>query len=72
VNFFAIPTIVITGTVNTNADVSMQNSVLDLATLDTVLRLQSLYTPAWALVALAIGIIGGIGNLLARRPVAAA
>jgi putative oxidoreductase len=40
--------------------------------LDAVLGLQSLYTPAWALAALAIGIVGGIGNLLARRPVAAA
>ena len=50
----------------------MQNSVLDFATLDAVLGLQSLYTPTWALVALAIGIIGGIGNLLARRPVASA
>jgi putative oxidoreductase len=40
--------------------------------LDAMLGLQSLYTPTWALVALAIGIIGGIGNLLARRPVAAA
>ena len=40
--------------------------------LDALLGLQSLYTPAWALLALAIGVIGGIGNLLARRPVAAA
>ena len=40
--------------------------------LDALLGLQSLYSPAWALVALAIGTIGGIGNLLARRPVAAA
>lgn len=40
--------------------------------LDALLGLQSLYTPTWALVALAIGIVGGIGNLLARRPVAAA
>jgi len=40
--------------------------------LDALLGLQSLYSPAWALVALAIGAIGGIGNLLARRPVAAA
>jgi putative oxidoreductase len=40
--------------------------------LDALLGLQSLYTPAWALVTLAIGIIGGVGNLLARRPVAAA
>ncbi|MDB4912277.1 MAG: hypothetical protein JWO39_3100 [Gemmatimonadetes bacterium] len=40
--------------------------------LDALLGLQSLYTPTWAFVALAIGILGGIGNLLARRPVAAA
>ena len=40
--------------------------------LDALLGLQSLYSPAWALVALAIGAIGGIANLLARRPVAAA
>jgi putative oxidoreductase len=40
--------------------------------LDALLGLQSLYTPAWAFVALAIGILGGVGNLLARRPVAAA
>lgn len=40
--------------------------------LDALLGLQTLYTPAWALVALAIGVLGGIGNLLARRPVAAA
>ena len=40
--------------------------------LDALLGLQSLYTPVWALVALAIGVVGGIGNLLARRPVAAA
>jgi putative oxidoreductase len=40
--------------------------------LDALLGLQSLYTPTWAFVALAIGIMGGIGNLLARRPLAAA
>jgi putative oxidoreductase len=40
--------------------------------LDALLGMQSLYTPTWAFVALAIGIAGGIGNLLARRPVAAA
>jgi putative oxidoreductase len=40
--------------------------------LDALLGLQSLYTPTWALVALAIGTIGGVGHLLARRPVAAA
>jgi putative oxidoreductase len=40
--------------------------------LDALLGLQSLYTPAWAFVALAIGILGGVGNLLVRRPVASA
>jgi putative oxidoreductase len=41
--------------------------------LDAVLGLESLYTPAWSITALAVGILGGIGNLLARRrPVAAA
>ena len=40
--------------------------------LDALLGLTSLYTPTWALVALAVGILGGVGNLLARRPVAAA
>ncbi|MEP7066813.1 MAG: DoxX family protein [Gemmatimonadota bacterium] len=40
--------------------------------LDARLGLQSLYNPTWAIVALAIGAIGGVGNLLARRPVAAA
>jgi putative oxidoreductase len=40
--------------------------------LDAVFGLQSLYTPALAVVALAIGVIGGVANLAARRPVAAA
>ena len=40
--------------------------------LDALLGLQSLYTPVLAFVALAIGLLGGIGNLAARRPVAAA
>jgi len=40
--------------------------------LDAMLGLTSLYTPAWAIVALTVGILGGVGNLLARRPVAAA
>jgi hypothetical protein len=40
--------------------------------LDALLGLQSLYTPTWAVAALAIGIVGGVGNLLARRPVAVA
>ena len=39
--------------------------------LDAALGLQALYTPALALAALAIGVIGGVANLLARRPVAA-
>jgi putative oxidoreductase len=40
--------------------------------LDALLGLQSLYSPSLAFAALAIGVIGGVGNLLARRPVAAA
>ncbi len=40
--------------------------------LDAALGLQAYYTPAFALVALAIGVLGGVGNLLARRPVVAA
>jgi putative oxidoreductase len=41
--------------------------------LDSLLGLTSLYTPTWSLAALAVGILGGVGNLLARRrPVAAA
>ncbi|HSU94588.1 MAG TPA: DoxX family protein, partial [Gemmatimonadaceae bacterium] len=40
--------------------------------LDALLGLHSLYSPTWAFVALAIGILGGVGNLFARRPVAAA
>lgn len=40
--------------------------------LDAALGLQSLYTPTLAVVALAIGFIGGVGNLLARKPVVAA
>ena len=39
--------------------------------LDAVLGLGSLATPTAAWVALAIGAIGGIGNVLARRPAAA-
>jgi putative oxidoreductase len=38
---------------------------------DAMLGLTSLYTPAWAIIALAVGIAGGVGNLLARRPVVA-
>jgi putative oxidoreductase len=40
--------------------------------LDAALGLQALYTPTLALVALAIGVIGGVANLAARRPVAVA
>jgi putative oxidoreductase len=40
--------------------------------LDAVLGLQALYTPTLALAALAIGVIGGVVNLAARRPVAVA
>ena len=36
--------------------------------LDALLGLQSLWTPAVAWVAIALGVVGGIGNLLARRP----
>jgi putative oxidoreductase len=35
--------------------------------LDSLIGLQSLYTPSFAIIALAIGILGGVGNLLARR-----
>lgn len=40
--------------------------------LDAVLGLQSLYTPTLALAALAIGVIGGVLNLFARRQPAVA
>jgi putative oxidoreductase len=40
--------------------------------LDVALGLQPLYTPTLIIVALAIGLLGGVGNLLARRPVAVA
>ncbi len=36
--------------------------------LDAALGLEALWTPAVALVAIAVGIVGGVGNLLARRP----
>jgi putative oxidoreductase len=36
--------------------------------LDALLGLQSLWTPAVAWVAIALGVVGGIVNLLARRP----
>ncbi len=40
--------------------------------LDALLGLTSLYTPTLAIAALAIGILGGVGNLFARRPAVAA
>lgn len=39
-----------------------------LFSLDTVLGLDTLWTPAYSLVALAVGIVGGVGNLALRRP----
>jgi putative oxidoreductase len=39
---------------------------------DAALGLSSLWTPAFAWIALAIGLLGGAANLLARRPVPAA
>ena len=36
--------------------------------LDALLGLQVLWAPSVALVAIAVGIVGGVGNLLARRP----
>jgi putative oxidoreductase len=42
-----------------------------LYSLDAVLGLGTLSTPALQLGALAIGVVGGIGNLMVRRPVAA-
>jgi len=39
-----------------------------LFSLDAVLGLEALWSPAFAAAALAIGVIGGIGNLAARRP----
>jgi putative oxidoreductase len=39
---------------------------------DAALGLASLWTPAFAGIALAVGVAGGIGNLLARRPAPAA
>lgn len=40
--------------------------------LDAVLGLTPIFTPAFTIIALAIGFLGGVGNLLARRPVVAA
>jgi putative oxidoreductase len=42
-----------------------------LFSLDALLGLQGLWSPALAAFALAVGVLGGIGNLAARRPVAA-
>ena len=39
-----------------------------LFSLDALVGLDNLWTPAFALVALAVGIVGGIGNLVYRRP----
>jgi putative oxidoreductase len=39
--------------------------------LDAALGLRPLYTPTFVMVALAIGFVGGAGNLLARRPTVA-
>ncbi len=36
--------------------------------LDAVLGLEALWAPSVVLVALVVGIVGGVGNLLARRP----
>jgi putative oxidoreductase len=38
--------------------------------LDAILGLHALSAPALAIAALAIGVLGGVGNLFARRPVA--
>jgi len=43
-----------------------------LFSLDALVGLTPLWTPALALVALAVGIVGGIGNLAYRRPAPAA
>jgi putative oxidoreductase len=39
--------------------------------LDAALGIDRLVTPAFTIAALAVGFLGGVGNLLARRPVAA-
>ena len=39
---------------------------------DAALGLSALWTPAFAWIALAVGVVGGAGNLLARRPAPAA
>lgn len=39
--------------------------------LDAALGLTAFYTPALAIVALVLGFLGGVGNLLVRRPVVA-
>jgi putative oxidoreductase len=40
--------------------------------LDAALGLDAHFTPAFTIAALALGLLGGVGNLLARRPLAAA
>jgi putative oxidoreductase len=40
--------------------------------LDALLGLQWLWAPRIAVIALAIGVVGALGNLLARRPAASA
>jgi putative oxidoreductase len=40
-----------------------------LFSLDALLGLKALWTPTLAMIALAVGTVGGIGNLFARRPV---
>jgi putative oxidoreductase len=42
-----------------------------LFSLDTMLGIDSVWTPTHVLAALAIGIAGGVGNLVLRRPVVA-
>ena len=39
-----------------------------LFSLDTLVGLDTVWTPAHALLALAVGVVGGIGNLVLRRP----
>jgi putative oxidoreductase len=41
-----------------------------LFSLDALFGLESLWSPALAAAALAVGIVGGVGNLAARRPAA--
>jgi len=43
-----------------------------LFSLDAALRIGDFWTPAWACAVLGVGAVGGIGNLLLRRPAPAA